>query len=100
VLFDFATRENFFGSSFDADVTFRDVFDGDTDDVDKLDSDSIDERREESVAFWKVFKNDVAEFSSGDVATGFDFFVDATVLGGVFFFGSSGLEPIPLSSDE
>ena len=88
--------------SFDIDG-FRTTFDVDVV-VDELDNESVDERRDVVAAadvgadvdvddaFWKVLRNDDAEFSSAD------FF--PKLLGGDFFFGSSGRTPIPDSRDE
>jgi len=76
----------------------------DVDVVDELDNESVDERRDVDVvvadvvvdAFWKVLRNDAAEFSSADVVD--DFL--PKLLGGVFFLGSSGRTPMPDSKDE
>ena len=88
--------------SFDIDG-FRTTFDVDVV-VDELDNESVDERLDVVAAadvgvevgvddaFWKVLRNDDAEFSSAD------FF--PKLLGGDFFFGSSGRTPIPDSRDE
>ena len=89
--------------SFDIDG-LRTIFDVDV--VDELDNESVDDRRDVDAAtvvvvddaFWKVLRNDDAEFSSTDADVVVDFL--PKLLGGDFFFGSSGLTPIPDSSDE